>query len=67
MKRLIGHVNVILSGMVLTLLLIDRVNSAMQFIDNPLTKGLLFGLCGAALLSGILLQASRRPKRGRNG
>ncbi|MDO4741002.1 MAG: hypothetical protein Q4A66_10075 [Eubacteriales bacterium] len=65
MKLLLGHANVILSCMILVLLLIDRVNSAMQFIDNHITKGLLFVLCALCLVSGVvfMLQAARQKKR----
>lgn len=61
MKRLLAHASVILSGMILVLLLIDRVNSSMQFIDNRITKGLLFALCAVALLNGAtaIFEASR--------
>ena len=41
MKTLLAHLDVVLSGMILVLLCIDRVNTAMQFIDNEITKGLL--------------------------
>lgn len=65
MKKLLAHLDVVLSGMILVLLLIDRVNSAMQFIDNRITKGLLFALCAATLVSGVVLmaQSARHGKR----
>lgn len=64
MKTLLAHLDVVLSGMILVLLCIDRVNTAMQFIDNEITKGLLFGLCAVCLLSGVVLMAQGR-RRGR--
>ena len=66
MKRFLAHADVILAGMIITLLLIDRVNDAMKMIDHPLTKWLLFALCGAALLSGLSFAkeyARRRVRR----
>lgn len=65
MKKLLAHLDVVLSGMILVLLLIDRVNSAMQFIDNRITKGVLFALCAATLVSGVVLmtQSARHGKR----
>ena len=54
MKRFLAHVQIVLSGMILTLLCIDRVNDAMEMIDHPLTKWLLFALCGAGLVGGYL-------------
>lgn len=64
MKKLLAHLDVILAGMILVLLCIDRVNTAMQFIDNEITKGLLFGLCAVCLVSGVTLMAqpTRRKK-----
>ena len=64
MKKLLAHALVVLSGMILVLLCIDRVNTAMQFIDHPITKGLLFALCGLGLAGGIVLMA-QRPRRRR--
>lgn len=65
MKKLLAHLDVILAGMILVLLCIDRVNTAMQFIDNHITKGLLFGLCAVCFVSGLVLmvQSARRGKR----
>ena len=63
MKKLLAHANVILSGMILVLLCIDRVNSAMQFIDNYSTQGLLFVLCGLGIASGVVLMAQGARKR----
>ena len=64
MKKLLAHAIVILSGMILVLLCIDRVNTAMQFIDNYITKGLLFVLCSLGIASGVVLMAQgARRKR----
>jgi len=64
MKKLLAHLDVILAGMILVLLCIDRVNTAMRFIDNEITKGMLFGLCAVCLISGVVLmvQPTRRRK-----
>lgn len=63
MKKLLAHADVILSGMILVLLCIDRVNTAMQFIDNHITKGLLFVLCGLGAVSGIVLMVQEARRR----
>ena len=39
--RLVPHVAIVIAGMLVVFFLIDRVNKAMNFIDNGLTKGLL--------------------------
>ena len=63
MKKLLAHLNIVLSGMILTLLCIDRVNTAMRFIDNAITKGILFALCAVSILSGMICIAQPGRKR----
>ena len=45
MKRLAPHAAILICNMYVVFYAIDRVNTAMNFIDNPLTKGLLLILC----------------------
>ena len=40
-KYVFDHAAIVLSGMLMVLLAIDRVNEAMMFIDNDITKTLL--------------------------
>lgn len=40
-KYALAHAAIVLSGMLMVLLAIDRVNEAMMFIDNDITKTLL--------------------------
>ncbi len=61
LKRIFPHLSIILSGMLLVLLAIDRVNSAMVFIDHDITKGLMWVLCAASIINGATL-LSRRVK-----
>ena len=63
MKKLLAHLNIVLAGMILTLLCIDRVNTAMRFIDNDITKGILFALCAVSILGGVVLIAQPGRKR----
>ena len=65
MKALIAHLDIVLSGMILVLLVIDRVNTAMQFINNDITKYLLFALCAVCFVSGIILTAQNARRRRR--
>jgi len=44
------HVNMILAAMYIVFYFIDRVNSAMAFINNDITKGLLYALGVASIL-----------------
>ena len=61
MKTLLPHLSIVLSGMLIVLLAIDRVNSAMIFIDNDLTKGIMWILCAASIVNGA--QLLTRPRK----
>ena len=64
MKNLLPHLSIVLSGMLIVLLAIDRVNSAMMFIDHRLTKGLMWVLCAASIVNGAqLLARPAKPNR----
>ncbi len=54
------HVCIVLSGMLTTFFVIDRFNSAMQFMDNEGTKWLVFALSLCSVACAILLIASQR-------
>ena len=63
-KGLLPHAAILICNMYIVFYLIDRVNKAMNFIDNGLTKGLLLVLCLIALynarrLSRIYLRRNR--------
>ena len=66
LRKLSPHAAIVIANMYYVLFAIDRVNEAMNFIDNGYTKFLLFLLCGcAALILPRLLQAEqRRPEDG---
>lgn len=53
--RLLPHVAMLICNMYVVFFLIDRVNPAMNFIDNGLTKGLLLILCAVALYNAWTL------------
>ncbi len=61
LKNVLPHLSIVLSGMLIVLLAIDRVNSAMVFIDHRLTKGLMWILCTVSIVNGAQLLA--RPVR----
>ncbi len=60
-KYALAHAAIVLSGMLMVLLAIDRVNAAMMFIDNDITKALLWVLCVVSILNATRLLA--RPKK----
>ncbi|MGI6173637.1 MAG: hypothetical protein ACOYI8_07000 [Christensenellales bacterium] len=60
-KKILAHAAIVLAGMLIVLLVIDNVNSAMQFIDNGITKWLIGILCVLSVYHAAL--RLRRPKR----
>lgn len=61
--RLLPHLVIILGIALLTLLIIDQVNSAMNFINNDLTKGMFFVLVALGFAcAGRLIYLDRKDK-----
>lgn len=66
LRKLLPHVAIIISGMYFVFFCIDRVNSAMGFIDNGLTKGLLVVLGVVSVINAVfLIRDNRRKERRR--
>lgn len=64
-KRMLPHAAILVCNMYIVFYLIDRVNTAMNFIDNGLTKGLLLILCivGAYNAWTLIHAPAPRPAR----
>lgn len=57
------HMLMILMGMLLTFCIIDRVNSAMGFIDNAMTKGIMMAASVISfVVSGMMIYYRRKYK-----
>ena len=63
-ERLVPHGAILICNMYVVFFLIDRVNPAMNFIDNGLTKGLLVILCALALYDAWRLVKPVLARRG---
>ena len=59
-RRMLPHLVILICNMYLVFFLIDRVNTAMNFIDNNLTKGLILALCAAGISNAMYLMRARR-------
>ncbi len=53
-RGILNHLIVILSLMFLVFLVLDQFNPMMNFVDNPISHGLLAGLCAAGILQVVL-------------
>ena len=62
LRKLLPHAAIILSGMYLVFFLIDRVNGAMSFINNAITKRLLLILCAISVINAIYLIRDDRKR-----
>lgn len=62
LKKLLAHCAIIISGMYIVFFFIDRVNPAMGFIDNDITKPLLLALSLLAIINAIQVIAAERKK-----
>ena len=58
--KILPHFCIILSGMLLVLLIIDKFNSKMNFIDNDITKNLMIILTVTATVCSIMLACRQR-------
>lgn len=66
LRKLLPHAAIVISAMYFVFFFIDRVNSAMAFINNGITKGLLFALCVISILNSVrLISIDRRAERAR--
>lgn len=62
LRKLFAHVAIIISCMYVVFYLIDRVNPAMSFIDNDITKPLLLVLGLLSIINAIQVIADERRK-----
>ena len=60
MSKIMPHLVIIISCMLLVFLIIDHFNTAMNFINNDLTKGLMTAQSVLAVLCCIMLIARQR-------
>ncbi len=66
-RAALPHINIVLSLLFLTLVIIDHFNNAMQFIENDITKTLLFIFAILVIWSSVcLIILQRRAARKNN-
>ena len=58
--KIMPHINIIISGVYITFYIIDLKNSAMAFINNPVTKFLILVLALCSVVSSIFLIVYQR-------
>lgn len=61
-KRVIPHLSLVISVMMLVLFVIDRVNEAMNFIGNDVFDILLLVYCLTAIPTAVFLIADNRRR-----
>lgn len=61
-RKIAPHILMIMSLMYMVFFVIDRINSAMAFINNDITKVLLFIQCILTIVLSIVVIASDRRR-----
>ncbi len=62
LSRILPHLCIILSGVILTLVIIDKFNTQMNFIDNGITKNLLLIFAVLSVICSIMLASRQRSE-----
>ena len=66
--KVLPHAAIVISIMYFVFFFIDKVNQPMAFINNDITKGLLFVLCVISILNAIsLIRVDRQRERRQSG
>lgn len=65
----LAHLVAVLSVMMLTFFILDRVNEAMAFLNNEITKWILavYALMAASLAVGVIVLYEKGRKEDRSG
>ena len=62
LRRILPHVSIVMCNMYIVFYLIDRVNSAMAFINNGITKALLLVMCIISIMNSVYLISDERRR-----
>ena len=62
LRKILPHLSILLSNMYIVFFLIDRVNSAMAFINNDLTKWLLLAASVVSIANAVILIRAERSR-----
>lgn len=65
LRKLLPHAAIIISAMYFVFFFIDKVNSTMAFIDNDITKALIFALGVIAIINAVQLIREERERERR--
>jgi hypothetical protein len=63
LRKIIPHVCIILSLLMLTLVILDHYNPGMDFVGNDFFKIMLIVFCLAAVIAAAFLLAQGRSKK----
>ena len=63
LRKIIPHATIVLCNMYVVFYLIDRVNPAMEFITNEITKFLILLMCILSTVNAALIIYDQRRRR----
>ena len=61
--KILPHITFALSAMIITFLILDNFNPVMEFINNDITRTLLYIFAGASLIESIYLTVTNVKKK----
>lgn len=62
LRKILPHAAIVLGGMYVVFYVIDRVNSAMGFINNGITKALLLLFCLVGMVNACVIISDDRKR-----
>ena len=61
--KILPHITFALSAMFITFLILDNFNPVMEFVNNDISRTLLYVFCGASLIESIYLIVTNVKKK----
>ncbi len=61
-SKILPHISIVISFMLMTIFIVDKFNSALGLTDNPTTKWLMFALSVTSLVCAIMLIHTQRSE-----
>lgn len=66
MEKILPHISIVLSGMVIVFYIIDQFNNSMALLEDDVTKVLILCLGISTILTSSLLISMQRREERRN-
>ena len=61
--KILPHITFALSAMFITFLILDNFNPVMEFVNNDISRTLLYVFCGTSLIESVYLIVTNVKKK----